>query len=64
VKANSCLYYSPANPYDLVYAGLDLRHILALLVTLKNAKEGGKFYFPSHISTSKFFDAIISGDLP
>ena len=55
-KENSRLYYFPADNYDLVYAGLDPKYILAFLATLKNAKEGGKFYCPSHIS--KFFDAI------
>ena len=36
-KENSRLYNFPADNYDLVYAGLDPKYILAFLATLKNA---------------------------
>jgi len=44
-----------------VYSGLDPQYILGFLADLKNKKEGGKFYGPSHIS--KFFDAIKWGSM-
>ncbi len=55
------LYFRDADEYDFVYSGLDPQYILGFLADLKNKKEGGKFYGPSHIS--KFFDAIKWGSM-
>ena len=55
------LYIRDADEYDFVYSGLNTQYILGFLADLKNKKEGGKFYGPSHISN--FFDAIKWGSL-
>jgi hypothetical protein len=60
-RADPRLYFRDADEYDFMYSGLDPQYILGFLADLKNKKEGGKFYGPSHIS--KFFDAIKWGSL-